>query len=89
MSNNSDNNALSITAAPILVNAEVAASLLGISRSFFYSLHSSGELGPLPVRLREKSLWRTVELQTWADAGCPPRETWLSLKRPPQPKNTP
>ncbi len=78
MNSNLDKDPLSITANPILVNAENAASLLGISRSFFYSLHSSGELGPLPVRLREKSLWRRAELQSWADAGCPPRETWLA-----------
>lgn len=81
MSKNLDNNALLIAAAPILVNAEAAASLLGISRSFFYSLHSSGELGPMPIRLREKPLWRSAELQAWADAGCPPREVWLAQSR--------
>jgi excisionase family DNA binding protein len=61
---------------PLLLSATEAAALLGISRSLFCGLHSSGRLGPLPVRLGRRSLWRRDELQKWIASACPPRQQW-------------
>jgi excisionase family DNA binding protein len=63
---------------PLLLSAGEAAKLIGICRSHFYALHSSGRLGPLPVRLGRRILWNRKELETWVEAGCPSRESWLS-----------
>jgi predicted DNA-binding transcriptional regulator AlpA len=40
----------------LLLSAQDAAKLLGIGRSHFYGLHSSGRLGPLPVKLGRRAL---------------------------------
>lgn len=65
------------TAEPFLVSAAEAARLCGISRSLFYGLHSSGQIGPLQVRLGGRVLWRAEELRRWTEAGLPSRSKWL------------
>ncbi len=60
----------------LLVGAAEAASLLGIGRSHFYGLHSSGRLGPLPVKLGSRRLWSRVELRLWVEDSCPGRSQW-------------
>ena len=62
---------------PLLIDAKQVASLLGISRTLFYTMHSSGQLGPMPVKLGRRSLWRPDELYKWVQAGCPPRDQWV------------
>ena len=63
--------------AALLLSADKAARLLGIGRSQFYLLNSNGGLGPLPVRLGRRNLWRRLELQAWVAKGCPAREQWV------------
>ena len=65
----------------LLLDADQAASLLNVGRSLFYSMHSSGQLGPLPVRLGRRTLWRREELKRWVDAGCLPRDQWVKIKQ--------
>lgn len=65
---------------PLLVSAQDAAGLLGISQRAFYSLLSSGRIGPLPIHLGRRTLWRRNELESWIQAGCPARQQWLSEK---------
>jgi len=65
---------------PLLLDADDAAMLLGVSRSHFYALHSSGRLGPSPVRLGKRSLWRRDELEQWVLNDCPSRQQWIDLK---------
>jgi predicted DNA-binding transcriptional regulator AlpA len=67
--------------AKLLLSAAESARALGISRSSFYALHSSGQVGPLPVRLGGRVLWRQAELADWVSANCPPRSQWLGLKQ--------
>ncbi len=55
-----------------------AAKLLGISERHLWALHSSGRLGPLPVRLGRAVRWNRRELADWLDAGCPRRADWLA-----------
>jgi excisionase family DNA binding protein len=64
----------------LLLSAEDAARLLGIGRSHFYALRSSGRLGPLPVKLGRRALWDRKELEAWVAAGCPTRQRWQSTK---------
>ena len=63
----------------LLLKPEEAAEQIGVSRTHFYKLHSSGELGPLPVKLGECSRWNYAELQRWVESGCPPREQWMHM----------
>lgn len=63
----------------LLLNAEQAAGLLGIGERFFWSMHSSGELGPLPIRLGKRTLWSRFELTAWVQARCPRREEWTEI----------
>lgn len=64
----------------LLLNAKDAAKLLGIGERFFWAMHSSGELGPLPIRLGKRTLWSRFELATWVKARCPRREEWVATK---------
>jgi len=64
---------------PLLVTATEAARLLGVSRTTFYRLHSSGRV-PLPVNLGRSVRWRSRELDAWVQAGCPARVKWEQIK---------
>ena len=66
---------------PILMDARSAAAALAIGRSLFFRLCACGRIGPVPVKLGERSLWVRAELEQWAAAGCPTREEWLRKKR--------
>jgi predicted DNA-binding transcriptional regulator AlpA len=69
------------TAEALLIGSDRAAAMLGVSRSFLYSMHSSGKLGPLPRRLSARcTRWNPQELAEWVNAGCPPREQWQAMK---------
>ena len=61
----------------LLVDSTEAARLCGISRTMWWSLHSSGRV-PAPVRLGRRTLWSVDELRGWIAAGCPARERWLA-----------
>jgi predicted DNA-binding transcriptional regulator AlpA len=69
------------TCLPIRLDARSAAAALSVGRTLFYQLCASGRIGPLPVRLGERSLWVRAELESWATAGCPPRAVWLDQNR--------
>ena len=63
----------------LLLKADEAAHLLGISRGHFYSLHSSARV-PYPIRLGRCVRWRAEELREWVRAGCPPRHKWAEMQ---------
>jgi predicted DNA-binding transcriptional regulator AlpA len=69
--------------APLLVPAETAAAMLGLSRAMFYAMHADGRLGPMAVSFGRRKLWRVSELRAWTenDPPCPPREVWLKVNR--------
>jgi len=64
----------------LLLSAEDAAVLLGIGERFFWSMHSTGELGPLPIKLGKRTLWSRFELEEWVRCRCPRREEWVNRK---------
>jgi len=65
---------------PLLLDAGQFARLIGISRSNFYSLLSAGQIGPEPIHLGKRVLWKRAEVEAWVRSDCPPREKWLILK---------
>jgi len=66
---------------PLLLTVDEVATALGMSRSTFYRLLSSGKIGPSPVQLSGKSLFRRRELEEWVAADCPTRDRWQSLRK--------
>jgi predicted DNA-binding transcriptional regulator AlpA len=65
-----------VNASPLLLKAEDAAGVLGMSRAEFYKLHSAAKV-PRPLKLTGKLVrWRRDELAAWVTAGCPNREKW-------------
>jgi predicted DNA-binding transcriptional regulator AlpA len=67
------------TIEPLLLSAGQAAAICGVSRSLWWSMHSSGQI-PLPVKLSGRTLWGRAELERWINARCPSREKWLLIK---------
>ncbi len=65
---------------PLLVGAKQAAIMLGVGRSHFYSMLSSGQIGPMAHKLGKRSLYSVNELRKWVDAGMPPRQKWIEQK---------
>lgn len=64
---------------PLLLDAAQAATLAGVSRSHWWSLHSAA-LVPFPVKLGRATRWRRHEIEAWIDAGCPPRHEWIAMQ---------
>lgn len=71
---------MTVETEQFLISAETTARLLGISRSAFYSLLSSGRIGPLPVRLGRSVRWRIHEIRDWVESGCPPHDRWQAVR---------
>ena len=80
MEDTAQNHVVCMETAALLVSADTAATLLGISKRLFYSMHSSGKLGPLPIKFGSRSLWRRKELEAWVDGGCKERQQWEGEK---------
>ncbi|MHC4621268.1 MAG: helix-turn-helix transcriptional regulator [Planctomycetota bacterium] len=77
----SDHNIAEPLKDALLVSAADAAALIGVGRSHFYAMHSSGRLGPLPVKLGNRSLWIRQELTDWTAQRCPSRGQWQTMRR--------
>lgn len=66
---------------PLLLDSFESAMLTGISRAHFLAMHSSGRLGPLPVRLGRRTLWQREEIEGWIRKSCPSRDVWLEIQK--------
>lgn len=62
----------------LLLRADAAAELLGISKAHFYRMHNAGKV-PMPVRLGGSVRWRRAELESWIAVGMPSRSKWLAM----------
>jgi predicted DNA-binding transcriptional regulator AlpA len=76
-SQGSDGNFEVPVSAPLLINVDDLADILGISVRSVWRLHSANEL-PKPVNLRSSIRWRLADIQKWVDAGCPPQDNGRS-----------
>lgn len=68
---------MTTTTPPLLVSADEAAKIIGVSKSSFLRLDRRGLLGPRSVRLARLVRWNRREIETWIEAGCPARCDWL------------
>lgn len=66
---------------PFLIGAAGVGQRIGVSTRTVWNLHQAGTLGPLPLKLGCRTLWRDEEIRDWTRAGCPCRERWLAMKR--------
>lgn len=66
--------------APFLIDAARMAVLLSVSPSYIRQLDNAGGL-PQAVKLGTRKLWRTSEIESWANAGCPDRIAWSMIKQ--------
>ncbi len=63
----------------LLLSASDAAKLLGVGKSHLWALHSSGKIGPMPVKLGRRTLWVREDLKSWTAMGCPSRKQWQDM----------
>jgi excisionase family DNA binding protein len=55
----------------VLLSAEEISEMLGINKSFLYSLKSAGRLPP-SIRLSRRAVrWRKSDVMRWIETGCP------------------
>jgi predicted DNA-binding transcriptional regulator AlpA len=64
----------------LLLCAKKLGRVLGVSERHVWGMHASGQLGPLPVSLGRRKLWRRIEIEQWVAGGCEPRSRWLELQ---------
>jgi len=64
---------------PLLLSVEQVCGLLGIKRTLLYSMISTGEFGPLPLRLGRRRMYRRSDVERWIELGTPVRERFLTL----------
>lgn len=64
----------------MLLSAEQAACLCGVSQRTWRAWHSGG-LVPEPIRIGRSVFWRTAELHEWIESGCPKRRDWDMVRR--------
>ena len=65
---------------PILADAKQAAAMLGMSRSHFLALCSSGRIGPMALTFGRSKRWSVDELKLWVQAGAVSREYWIKIQ---------
>ncbi|HEY2415954.1 MAG TPA: hypothetical protein VGI40_27175 [Pirellulaceae bacterium] len=66
--------------APLALSAADSAKWFGVSERHWWSMHSTGRLGPLPVAFGRAKRWRADELRRWLEAGAPCRDKWLAMQ---------
>jgi predicted DNA-binding transcriptional regulator AlpA len=71
---------MTVNNPPIGLRAAEAAKILGIGKTCFYALNSSGRL-PRPRRLGRCTVWDRRELESWFAMGCPERSRWEIMRR--------
>jgi len=60
---------------PLLVDAKAVGAMLGRCERSVWRDAAAGRI-PRPIELGGSKRWRLSELQQWAAAGCPNRDTW-------------
>lgn len=64
----------------ILLTAEESADLCRVDVGTWYRWYGARKC-PAPIKLGGCTRWRRVELEAWAEAGCPDRATWEARRR--------
>ena len=61
---------------PLLGTLPKVAVLTGIPLRTCERLASTGRIGPTPIRLGRRKLYRLAEVREWVALGCPGRAEW-------------
>ncbi|MBN2589208.1 MAG: helix-turn-helix domain-containing protein [Sedimentisphaerales bacterium] len=67
--------------SPALLTIEQTCQLLNVSRAEFYRLKAKGKIGPQPVGLSRKYLYRKDEIENWIKAGLPNKDIWRIIMK--------
>ena len=70
-----------LVAEPLLVNAELAGRLCGVSGRTWQRMCSAGET-PAPIRCGSRRRWNLdgpTGLRGWVVSGCPSRHRWEAM----------
>ncbi len=65
---------------PLLLSVGAAAAFIGLPRRSFERAQAAGRVGPEPVKIGTRRLYRSADLQDWVRQGCPSRDRWKDLK---------
>lgn len=63
-----------------MLNSNDLMALLGIKKSAFYQLKSTGKL-PRPVRIGTIQRWRLADVERWLEFGCPSQQKFEVLRK--------
>jgi predicted DNA-binding transcriptional regulator AlpA len=63
---------------PLMLRADQASALCGLSVSTWYQLKASGQLPP-SIKLGKARLWPMDTLKSWISLGCPTHEKYTQL----------
>jgi predicted DNA-binding transcriptional regulator AlpA len=63
----------------LLVNADQAAVMSGVSPATWFRLKAKGQTPPA-VKLGGRVLYRVEDLRLWVSLGCPPRKEFEARK---------
>ena len=66
-------------ALPLAVDAKGLAAMLSGSLRWVRTQDAAGKL-PAPVRVAGRVLWVRAEIESWLNAGCPPRDEWAAIR---------
>ena len=72
---------IQVALAPLLIGAAAVGQLLGVSVRTVWTMNETGELGPLPLHLRGRTLWKAEEIRGWVSLNCPSRERWDDMQK--------
>ena len=69
---------------PLMVRAEQAAALCGVSVRTWHSLVAAGQCPP-SLKLSGCRLWRVQILRRWTELDCPPIDKFTQILKEPKP----
>ena len=64
---------------PLLVDSNEVARMLGYSPGFISKVLNEGRFPP-PVPIGRFNRWSRVQIENWANAGCPIDPAWQKQK---------
>lgn len=70
-----------LVAEPLLVSTRDFAKLLGCSVRHVERAVVRGDVGPKPLDVWGRKLWRVQEIREWVAAECPGRIAWDNRER--------
>ncbi|NLE61005.1 MAG: helix-turn-helix domain-containing protein [Planctomycetes bacterium] len=67
-------------ATPLLLDIGDTAAFLGFARRSLERYQSAGKIGPEPVRIGTRKMYRSAELAEWVGLGCPNRQSYQAMR---------